>query len=141
MTDGFVAAGLVLAAVLVIQQVEGNVLYPVVVGRSLHLHPTAMLLVLGAGSLVGGVAGALFAVPIGSVAVVTAKYLRRRKHRRDETEAAPSADRAEVLGRSEEHDPDGDHRVTEREPASARRALAAPEAAAAAAAAAPRGAP
>lgn len=87
-SDGFVAAGLVLAAVVVIQQVEGNVLYPLIVGRSLHLHPAAMLLVLGAGSLVAGVAGALFAVPVASVVVVVAKYLRARERRHDASESA-----------------------------------------------------
>lgn len=109
-SDGFVAAGLVLAAVVVIQQVEGNVLYPLIVGRSLHLHPAAMLLVLGAGSLVAGVAGALFAVPVASVVVVVAKYLRARERRHDASESADerrlSAARDEAQEGDEQRDSD-----------------------------------
>lgn len=109
-SDGFVAAGLVLAAVVVIQQLEGNVLYPLIVGRSLHLHPAAMLLVLGAGSLVAGVAGALFAVPVASVVVVVAKYLRARERRHDASESADerrlSAARDEAQEGDEQRDSD-----------------------------------
>ncbi len=76
MTDGFVAAGLVLAAVLVIQQVEGNVLYPFLVGGSLELHPLLILLALAGGTALAGVTGALLAVPVAAVASGAASYLR-----------------------------------------------------------------
>ncbi|HEY8657285.1 MAG TPA: AI-2E family transporter [Candidatus Limnocylindria bacterium] len=52
---------------LVIQQIESNVLVPRVVGRAVGLHPVAAILALLAGFEVGGVVGALFAVPIAGL--------------------------------------------------------------------------
>lgn len=75
-SDGNTAALIVLVAIIVIQQVEGNVLYPLVVGRSLNLHPVAMLLVLGIGGVVAGVAGAFLAVPIAAVIGAIVNYAR-----------------------------------------------------------------
>lgn len=54
-------------AFLVIQQIESNVLVPRVVGRAVGLHPIAAILALLAGFEVGGIVGALFAVPIAGL--------------------------------------------------------------------------
>lgn len=75
-TDGVAAAVIVLIAIIVIQQLEGNVLYPVVVGRQLNLHPVAMLLALAVGAVVAGVAGAFLAVPVAAVIGAVVNYLR-----------------------------------------------------------------
>jgi len=75
-SNGSTAALIVLVAIIVIQQLEGNVLYPLVVGRSLHLHPVAMLLVLGIGGVVAGLAGAFLAVPIAAVIGAVINYAR-----------------------------------------------------------------
>jgi predicted PurR-regulated permease PerM len=75
-TEGSTAALIVLAAIILIQQLEGNVLYPVVVGKQLNLHPVAMLLVLGVGGVVAGVAGAFLAVPIAAVVGSIVNYAR-----------------------------------------------------------------
>jgi len=64
---GPVAALLVLVAVATIQQIEGNLLYPVVVGRRIHLHPVATLVAFGVGATVAGVLGALLSVPVAAV--------------------------------------------------------------------------
>lgn len=74
--NGETAALIVLAAIIVVQQLEGNVLYPVLVGRSLSLHPVAMLVVLGAGAVVAGVAGAFLAVPVAAVIGAIINYAR-----------------------------------------------------------------
>ena len=49
--------------IVVVQQLEGNVFYPVVVGKRLRLHPVAILLALTAGGVLAGVAGAFLAIP------------------------------------------------------------------------------
>jgi predicted PurR-regulated permease PerM len=63
-SDGFVIALLVLGVVILVQQLESNFLQPVVVGRYVQLHPAAVLLAVGAGAVLYGVAGALLAVPV-----------------------------------------------------------------------------
>ena len=80
-TNGFADAIIVLVVVLVVQQVEGNVLQPLIVGRSLRLHPAAVLLAVTAGLLLFGLAGALLAVPLMAVVYRVAEYLRQHPAR------------------------------------------------------------
>lgn len=61
---GLPLALLVLGLVLLVQQIEGNVLQPIVVGRMASVHPVGIVLAVGAGALVAGAVGALFAVPL-----------------------------------------------------------------------------
>ncbi|WP_268811449.1 AI-2E family transporter, partial [Archangium violaceum] len=61
---GLKAALITLAIVLAVQQLEGNVLQPVIMGRVLPLHPAVVLLAVTTGTLLAGVAGALVAVPL-----------------------------------------------------------------------------
>jgi putative heme transporter len=63
-TNGFTDALIVLGIVLAVQQLEGNVLSPMLQSRSVKLHPAIVLLaVLGAGSIFG-ITGAFLAVPV-----------------------------------------------------------------------------
>jgi predicted PurR-regulated permease PerM len=73
--QGPLAAILMLAVVLVVQQVEGHVMQPLLMGHAVSLHPVAVLLSVAAGSLVGGITGALFAVPIAAVFNTVLLYL------------------------------------------------------------------
>ena len=66
-SGGVVDAAIVLAAIIAIQQLEGNVFYPMVVGKRLQLHPVAILLALTAGGVLAGVAGAFLAIPVAAV--------------------------------------------------------------------------
>lgn len=75
-SGGLLDAVLVLAAIVLVQQIEGNLLYPVVVGRQVRLHPLAILLALTAGGLVAGILGAFLAVPVTAVIVTIIDYLR-----------------------------------------------------------------
>jgi predicted PurR-regulated permease PerM len=77
-TKGFGAAILVLVIILVVQQVEGHVLQPLVMGRSVHLHPLAIVLTVAAGSVLGGIPGAIVAVPVAAIANTTLTYYGRR---------------------------------------------------------------
>lgn len=65
--QGVVAALIVVAAITAIQQLEGDLLYPVVVGRVVQLHPVAILLAIAAGAVVAGIFGALIAAPLAAV--------------------------------------------------------------------------
>jgi len=49
--NGVAAALLVLAAIVLIQQIEGHVLYPLVMGRTVHLHPAVIILALAIGAI------------------------------------------------------------------------------------------
>jgi putative heme transporter len=74
-SDGFTAALIVLAIVVAVQQIEGNVLQPVLQSRSLKLHAAVVLLAVTAGSTLYGIAGAFLAVPVVAAAAVVLRYL------------------------------------------------------------------
>lgn len=57
---------LVLAATLVVQQIEGNLLQPLVMGHAVEVHPALVLAGVTVGFVVLGVAGAFLAVPLGA---------------------------------------------------------------------------
>ncbi|GAB2529218.1 AI-2E family transporter [Paramicrobacterium agarici] len=67
-TNGPLAAVIVVGIVVLVNQLEGNFLQPVVMGRSLKLHALVILLALTAGTILGGIIGAVLAVPITAVA-------------------------------------------------------------------------
>lgn len=73
--NGWVAALIILAVVLVVQQLEGNVFLPWLQGRSLNLHAGIVLLTVVLGSALFGVAGAFLGVPLVAVAVMALRYL------------------------------------------------------------------
>lgn len=78
-SEGFVTALIVVAVVVVVQQLEGDLLQPLVLGRAVELHPVAVLLAVTAGAVLWGIPGALVAVPITAVAAKTGAYLRFRR--------------------------------------------------------------
>src|SRR5690606_29147123 len=57
--DGLVKALLVLGVVLLVQQLEGNVLQPVIMSRAVKIHPLAVIIAVTGGIIVGGIIGAL----------------------------------------------------------------------------------
>lgn len=77
-SEGALAALLVVGVITLIQQVEGDLLYPVVVGQAISLHPVAILLALTAGTIVAGLAGALLAVPVAAAGWIAVDQLRDR---------------------------------------------------------------
>ncbi|HSR84915.1 MAG TPA: AI-2E family transporter, partial [Streptosporangiaceae bacterium] len=66
-TKGLVAAVILLAVLLVENQIEGHLLQPLVVGRIIKLHPLAIILVLAVGGVIAGIPGAIIAVPTAAV--------------------------------------------------------------------------
>ncbi|NLE96703.1 MAG: AI-2E family transporter [Propionibacterium sp.] len=65
--NGPVNALLVVGVVVLVNQLEGNFLQPVVMGRALKLHALVILLALTIGTILAGILGAVLAVPIAAV--------------------------------------------------------------------------
>lgn len=77
-SGGVVDALLVLAAVVLVQQVEGHLLYPLLMGRTVNLHPAVILVALGAGGILAGIVGVFLAVPVAGIVSVVLEYARER---------------------------------------------------------------
>lgn len=77
--SGWVTALIILGAVIAVQQVEGNILQPLIMGRAVAIHPLAVILAIAAGVVLAGVTGALIAVPL--VAVLNTAIRRLANHR------------------------------------------------------------
>ena len=77
-TVGWGTALTVLALILVVQQVEGNVLSPILQGKSLRLHAAVVLLAVTAGGTLFGITGAFLAVPVVATAAEILRYLGER---------------------------------------------------------------
>ena len=60
---GFIYALITLGLVIAVQQLEGHVLQPLVMGRAVSIHPLAIVLVIAGGGVLAGIVGALLAVP------------------------------------------------------------------------------
>jgi len=75
-TKGWIAAIIVLVVMVVMNQLEGHLLQPQVVGKMVRLHPLAVILVLAVGGVVAGIAGAVVAVPITAAVTRAARALR-----------------------------------------------------------------
>ncbi|KUI35843.1 hypothetical protein AU197_18515 [Mycobacterium sp. IS-1590] len=75
---GFIYALITLGLVIAVQQLEGHVLQPLVMGRAVSIHPLAIVLVIAGGGVLAGIVGALLAVPVlaflnSAVRVLTAR--------------------------------------------------------------------
>jgi predicted PurR-regulated permease PerM len=80
-TKGWVVALIVLAIILAVQQIEGHLLQPFVLGRSVQLHPVAIIFAVTVGTTLAGIGGAILAVPIVAVlnSSIGALYRARRE--------------------------------------------------------------
>jgi predicted PurR-regulated permease PerM len=78
---GPITALIVLGAVIGIQQLEGHVLQPFIMGRAVAIHPLAVIVAIATGVVLSGIMGALVAVPI--VAVLNTGIRRLVEHRRE----------------------------------------------------------
>lgn len=67
-SDGPTTALIVVVVVIAVNQIEGNFLQPVVMGRSLSVHALVILVALTAGTILAGIVGAILSVPLAAVA-------------------------------------------------------------------------
>jgi len=75
-SNGGVAALVVIGATILIHNLEGYLVGPFVLGRAVHLHPVAVLLALTTGTIVAGILGAILAVPVLSIILAIIAYYR-----------------------------------------------------------------
>ncbi|WFE37087.1 AI-2E family transporter [Micromonospora sp. WMMD998] len=68
----------ILGAVVGVQQVEGHVLQPLIMGRAVAIHPLAVIIGIAAGVVLAGIAGALVAVPLIAVLNTAIRRLAAR---------------------------------------------------------------
>ncbi|WP_428982005.1 AI-2E family transporter [Microbacterium horticulturae] len=81
--NGWWIALWMLVVVLGVQQLEGHVLQPVVMGSAVKVHPLAVVLVVAGGAMIAGIPGALFAVPLAAFINVVAVYLSHKAWKGD----------------------------------------------------------
>ena len=103
-SNGTTTALIVVAIIFAVQQIEGNVLQPILQGKSLSLHPAVVLLVVTAGGSLFGIAGAFFSVPVAAVAAVVFRYLSEVVEQRT-GEPSPGPDPAEVSSQPAQAEP------------------------------------
>lgn len=72
---GPIPAVIMLGIVLLVQQIEGHVLQPFIMGSAVKVHPLAVVLAVASGSIVAGIPGALFAVPVVAFLNVAVKTI------------------------------------------------------------------
>jgi predicted PurR-regulated permease PerM len=78
-TRGPLVALVVLIAVVVVQQLEGHVLQPLIMGRAVALHPLAVIVAIATGVVLAGIIGALVAVPVVAVLNTGIRHLIYRR--------------------------------------------------------------
>ncbi len=81
--NGPLVALFMLIVVLGVQQIESHVLQPILMGSAVKVHPLAVVLVVAGGAMIGGIAGALFAVPLAAFVNVVAVYLSSKAWQHD----------------------------------------------------------
>ncbi|MFD0310464.1 AI-2E family transporter [Streptomyces sp. NPDC127119] len=77
-SNGLTDALIVLAIILAVQQLEGNVFQPMIQSRGLGLHAAVILLAVTLGGSLAGVVGSLLAVPVAAMIAVFWNYLREQ---------------------------------------------------------------
>lgn len=72
---GWIQALIMLGAIILVMQVEGHLLQPFLLGRAVKIHPLAVILAIAIGIVLGGIIGALFAVPLLAFAKTFIQHL------------------------------------------------------------------
>lgn len=82
--NGLGIALAMLGVVLLVQQLESNVLQPLVMGKAVSLHPVAVFLAVASGGVLYGIVGALFSVPLLAILNTIVRYLSSRAWEQDD---------------------------------------------------------
>lgn len=94
-TQGVFTAVMTLVVVLAVQQIEGHILQPFILGRAVRVHPLAVVLSVAAGGVIAGIGGAVVAVPLAAVTNTVVHSLRahsREAARMAAPQPSPSPD-------------------------------------------------
>ena len=84
--QGPVTALLMLGGVVLVQQIEGHVLQPFLMGRFVSVHPLGVIVAIGVGVVVAGIPGALVAVPLAATVNAVAQHLAANTRPGDDPE-------------------------------------------------------
>ncbi|WP_300577686.1 AI-2E family transporter [uncultured Nocardioides sp.] len=101
------AALLMLIGVIVVQQLEGHVLQPFLMGRWVSVHPLGVIVAIAVGVLVAGIVGALVAVPLAAAVNAVGLHLAAYTDPGDDPVEELEEDYVETGGAPEAPDPDG----------------------------------
>jgi len=74
--NGLVAALIVLGVIVLVQQIEGHLLYPILMSRTVNLHPAVIILALALGGVTAGIIGVFLAVPLAGIVSTVLDYVR-----------------------------------------------------------------
>jgi predicted PurR-regulated permease PerM len=88
--NGWINALIMFGIVLLVNQIEGNVLHPLITGGAVKVHPLGIVLGVMAGAAIGGIAGAFFAVPV--IATANSMIHAAADYASGTTAGEPSAD-------------------------------------------------
>ncbi len=102
-SGGVVDALLVLGVIIVIQQVEGDLLAPYILGKALQLHAVAILLSVTAGAALAGIVGAFLAVPVAAIAYTVLEYTRSARRHSALSVTEPGVGAGAILIRDRSH--------------------------------------
>lgn len=91
-TLGFVKAVIMLIIFIAVMQLESHILQPFLLGKAVSIHPLAILLGIAIGSVLAGIVGALFAIPLVAFGVAFAKALAHNYSEGEETEGGEQTD-------------------------------------------------
>jgi len=109
-TGGVTDALIIVGATVVVQQVEGNVLQPLIMGRQVELHPAVTLLAVTGGGAVAGIVGAFLAVPVAAVTRRVLRYSSPHLATAGERASEPSVARKMAqAGRDDDEDDEDDN--------------------------------
>ncbi len=100
-TKSVFTAAMVLVVLLAVQQIEGHLLQPLILGRAVRVHPIAVVLSVTVGSILGGIGGAIVAVPLVAVTNTTVGYLKARQRAGEDVRVALLTAQASARGGAE----------------------------------------
>ncbi|MBU7563627.1 AI-2E family transporter [Pediococcus ethanolidurans] len=75
LTDSTMQVVWVIVVVLIVQQVDGNLIYPNIIGRSLQVHPLTIIILLLAAGKIAGIPGMILAIPAYAVVKVIVEFV------------------------------------------------------------------
>ena len=90
--QGPITALFMLGGVVLVQQIEGHVLQPFLMGRFVSVHPLGVIVAIGVGVVVAGIPGALIAVPLAATINAVAQHLAANTRPGDDPEEALEED-------------------------------------------------
>jgi putative heme transporter len=98
---GLIFALITLGLIVAVQQLEGHVLQPLVMGRAVSIHPLAVVLAIAAGGVSAGIVGALLAVPAVAFLNSATRVLLARDPAAEEAEQA-TGDEAVIAAKADD---------------------------------------